>query len=364
MSTVTTSPGTRIDLSSELDRLRSAVWQFVTHNYALRTIAQAVLTVFAVVTFTFFLIRLMPGNPLSVYINDLVVSQGMSYQEARDQAISLFAFDPDAPILEQYLTYVGNLLRGDLGKSIRSPGTTVIDILGRFLPWTLFSVGLSLLISFTLGVLLGMTMAYRRDTPLDYILTAIGSFFSSVPNYLIAILILVVFGVQLKVFRVSEVIGGFTPGVDTTNTLVYALDILKHALLPVLTYLIATVGGWMLTMKGSTISTLGEDYVTVALARGIPDRRIIIAYVGRNAMLPLFTQLAISIGFVVGGSVVIENIFQYPGIGLRLVQAINGRDYTVMQGVFVVITIAVVLSNIAAELLYGVLDPRVRVRHQ
>ena len=116
--------------------------------------------------------------------------------------------------------------------------------------------------------------------------------------------------------------------------------------------------------KGSTISTLSEDYVTVAQARGIPDRRIVIAYVGRNAMLPLFTQLAISIGFVVGGSVVIENIFQYPGIGLRLVQAINGRDYTVMQGVFVVITIAVVLSNIAAELLYGVLDPRVRVRHQ
>ncbi len=362
MTAAAATPRPETDYASAFERLRTKAWQFVTRNYAFRTIAQAVLTVFAVITFTFFLIRLMPGNPLTVYINDLVVTQGMSYQEARDRAISLFAFDPDAPLLEQYLTYVGNLLKGDLGKSIRSPGTTVADILGRFLPWTLFSVGLALLISFTLGVLLGMTMAYMRDTPFDYILTAIGSFFNSVPNYLIAILILVIFGVQLKWFKVSEVIGGFTPGITPENTLVYVLDILKHAFLPMLVYLIATVGGWMLTMKGSTISTLGEDYVTVAQARGIPDRRIVTSYVGRNAMLPLFTQLAISIGFAVGGSVVIESIFQYPGIGLRLLQAINGRDYTVMQGIFVIITIAVVVSNIVAELLYGVLDPRVRIK--
>lgn len=362
MSTVTTSVETRPEYTSALSRLRSRVWHFVTHNYPFRTITQAVVTIFAVITFTFFLVRLMPGNPLSVYINDLVVIQGMSYQEARDQAISLFAFDPDAPLLEQYVTYLTNLLRGDLGNSIRSPGTSVAAILGRFLPWTIFSVGLSLFVSFTLGILLGMTMAYLRDTPLDHILTGVGSFFSSVPNYLIAILIIVIFGVQLRWFRISEVLGAFTPGIQAGFTAEYILDILKHALLPVLTYLIATVGSWMLSMKGSTISTLGEDYVTVAQARGIPDRRIVTAYVGRNAMLPLFTQLAISIGFVVGGSVVIENIFQYPGIGLRLLQAINGRDYTVMQGIFIVITIAVVLSNITAELLYSMLDPRVRVQ--
>jgi peptide/nickel transport system permease protein len=337
------------------------ILQRVLRNFLLRKIVQGILTALAVVSFTFVLIRLMPSNPVDVYIAELMGTRGMSYDEARNMAISLFAFNPDAPILEQYLSYVGNLLRGDLGNSIQSPGTKVIDILVAFLPWTLFCVGLALLNSFILGILLGMLMAYFRDTPLDYILSAVGSFLSSVPNYLIAILILVVFGVQMGLFRIADVIGGYSPGIKAGFTLEYILDILKHALLPMLTYIATTVGGWMLTMKGSTMSTLGEDYVNVAKARGLPDRRIVLGYVGRNAMLPLFTSLAVSIGFVVGGSVVIEVIFQYPGIGRRLFESISRRDYTVMQGVFLVITIAVVLSNLFADLLYSALDPRVRI---
>jgi peptide/nickel transport system permease protein len=329
-------------------------------SFIVRRAIQAVLTVLAVLTFTFFLIRLMPGNPVDVYIIELTTISGMTHQEARDLALGLFAFDPGAPLGEQYLSYLSNLLRGSMGNSIRSPGIPVTEILATFLPWTLFCVGLSLLISFTLGILLGMTMAYLRDTPFDYALTAIGSFLSSVPNYLIAILILVVFGVQLRWFKMSEVMGGYTPGVKAGFTPEYIFDIFKHAMLPALTYVASTIGGWMLTMKGSTISTLGEDYVNVARARGLSDRRIITAYVGRNAMLPLFTSLAVGIGFIVGGAVVIEVIFQYPGVGRRLFESIMRRDYTVMQGIFLVITVAVVVSNILADLLYGFLDPRIR----
>src|SRR5258708_11451821 len=211
--------------------LSRGVW-----NLALRRALQALLTVWAVITLTLFLIRLMPGNPVDVYIAELTGTQGMSYQEARDMAVSLFAFDPGSPLGSQYVAYLGNLLRGNMGNSIRSPGIPVTEILATFLPWTLFSVGLSLLISFTLGILLGMTMAYLRDTPLDYVLTAIGSFLSSVPNYLIAILIIVVFGVQLHWFRTSDVIGGYTPGVQAGFTPEYLFDILRHALLPALVY--------------------------------------------------------------------------------------------------------------------------------
>jgi peptide/nickel transport system permease protein len=344
--------------------LRDKVWQFVTKNYTFRTILQAIITIWAIMTFTFFLVRLMPGNPVSIYIEQLISLQGYSYQEARDIAISMFSFDPDAPILQQYVKYIGNVLQGDLGTSIRSTGTPVLDIIAEFLPWTLFSVSISLIASFTIGALLGMTMAYVRDTPFDYFFTALGSLFSSVPNYLIGMIIIVVFGVQLEWFQPADLRGAYDPDLTPGFYPAFLFSMFQHALLPMITYLLSTVGAWMLSMKSSTVSTLGEDYVTVARARGIPDRRIVTSYVGRNAMLPLFTQLAINIGFVMGGSVLIERIFQYKGIGMRLLQAISGRDYPVMQGIFLVITASVVISNIVAELLYSRLDPRVRIGGQ
>ena len=156
--------------------------------------------------------------------------------------------------------------------------------------------------------------------------------------------------------------GAYSPGMKPGFTLAFIKDIFFHAALPILTYVLTTVGGWMLAMKSSTISTLGEDYVTVAEARGLPERRIITSYVGRNASLPLITQLAISIGFVVGGSTLIEFIFVYQGIGQLLLSSINARDYPVMQGVFLIITIAVILANFLADFVYGWLDPRIRVR--
>ena len=254
-----------------------------------------------------------------------------------------------------------NLFHGDLGTSYRSKGTPVIKMIAKFLPWTLFSVGVSLLISFTLGILLGMIMAYRRESLLDHTLSTLASIFSAIPNYLVGMMILVFLGVQWKIFPITKMRGSMSPGMRPAFTWAFIKDIFYHASLPILTYVLTTIGTWMLAMKSSTISTLGEDYITVAKARGLPERRIVTAYVGRNASLPLFTQLAISIGFIVGGSALIEFIFVYQGIGQLLLSSINTRDYPVMQGVFLVITIAVILANFLADFVYGWLDPRIRI---
>ncbi len=343
--------------------VRQGLRRIVT-SYTFRVSVQGLLTLWAVTTFTFVMIRQMPGNPVQIKIDELMTQRQMTADEARRMAAGLFDFDPNQPLHEQYINYMGKLLQGDMGKSISGAGTPVADQIRRYLPWTLFSVGIGLLISFTLGIFIGMAMAYWRGSAFDNVLTAVASVMYGVPDFVVALLILMVAGVQLKMFQIGDVLGGVGQEVNAGFNPGYIESVLQHAALPVLTYVWATVGGWILTMKSSTISTLGEDYITVAKARGLSERRILTAYVGRNAMLPLVTRLAISIGFVVGGSVIIETIFQYPGLGRYLYLAIGSRDYTTMQGVFLTIAAAVVLSNIMADLLFGVLDPRVRVGGQ
>lgn len=352
----TTSAQSVASAASTLGRLALILWR----SYIVRRLLKAALTIYLVSTLTFFLIRLMPGNPVDVYINTLISQYGFSYQDAANQAAALFAFNPNEPLLAQYRDYLQALAHGDFGKSITSPGTTVTSIIATYLPWTLFSTGLGLLLSFALGVLLGMLTAYRRERPIDHLLTALGSFFQSVPNYLVAIVIVVFFGVRLGWFPIAEMRGAYSPGVQPSLSVTFIKDALYHASLPIATYVLTTIGSWLLLMKSSTIATLGEDFVTVARARGLKDGRIMSAYVGRNAILPLFTQAAIAAGFVVGGAVVIEQIFQYQGIGYILLQAINQRDYPIMQGIFLIITFAVVLANVLADLLYSRLDPRIR----
>lgn len=333
----------------------------LTQSYWLRVLLQGVITVWAVTTFTFFMIRQMPGNPLQVMIDDLMVRQGLTYDDAYRTAASLFNFDPNRPALLQYTDYLGGLLRGDLGTSMTRAGTPVLNIILHYLPWTLFCVGLALVVSFTLGVLAGLAMGYWRGSWFDNVLTAFASTISGIPDYIIALLIILIFGVQLQWFRVGASRGGVDPNITPGFTLEYLGSVLQYAFMPVLVYVLSSVGTWILSMKSSTLSTLGEDYIAVAKARGLPERRILLGYVGRNAMLPLVTRLAISVGFVIGGSIIIEEMFQYPGLGRNLYLAISGRDYTLMQGIFLVITIAVVLSNILADLALGWLDPRVRV---
>ncbi|MGC4191423.1 MAG: ABC transporter permease [Thermomicrobiales bacterium] len=331
-------------------------------SFLLRRILRAILTVFFVMTLIFFLVRLMPGDPVQVYINQQMTQYGYDYDTARNMAQSLFSIDASKPIYIQYVDYMKNLLQGNLGMSISSPGTSVSTIIASRIWWTVFSVGTALIISFTLGVLLGMFMAYKRNSWIDSTLSALASITHSVPNYLIAILIITIFGVWLEWIPFVQMRGSVSSGVKTGFTWTFISDALYHAFLPIFVYVLTTIGGWMLTMKSSTVAALEEDFVTAARARGIPEWRVALFYVGRNAILPLFTSLVIQIGFVMGGSLLMEPIFQYKGIGQQLFQAIQKRDYPVLQGIFLVITISVVLANLVADLLYSRVDPRIRAK--
>ncbi|MDP9383065.1 MAG: ABC transporter permease [Chloroflexota bacterium] len=333
----------------------------VASHYLVRRLLKALLTIFLVASFTFFLVRLIPGGPIEVYIQNLVTQYSIPYAEAQQQAASLFSINLDEPVYRQYLTYMGNLLQGDFGSSLITRGTPVSQIILKFLPWTLFSVGVGLILSFTLGILLGMLMAYRRNSLLDHVLTTIASITQSIPNFLLPIILLVYLGVQWELVNITQMRGYLSPGVKPGLSFAFIKDAFYHASLPILTYVLTAIGGWMLTMRSSTESTLGEDYVTVARARGLRGSRIATAYVGRNASLPLFTQLTISLAFVVGGSALIEVLFVYHGLGYELANAIQQRDYPVMQAVFLVITAMVVVGNLLADLVYARLDPRIRL---
>lgn len=343
------------------DQQRDNWVQSFLDSYLFRKLLRTLLTIFVVTTITFFLVRLLPGNPIEIYVNQLVVTYGLPLNEARDQAASLFAFDLDQPVYLQYFSYLGSLLQGNFGNSVLSPGTSVTSVIVRFLPWTIFSVGLGLIISFVCGMLLGVLMAYRRESALDHILTVLSSLISSVPDFLIGLLIIVWFGVQWKIVPIAAMRGAYSSGIQPGFNLEFFQDALYHGALPISTYVLTSIGFWMLSMKSSTVSVLGEDYVTVAKARGLKESRIATAYVGRNAALPLFTLLTIRIGFVVGGSILVEQIFEYGGIGRQLGQAIAQRDYTVMQGIFLIITFSVIFANFFADILYGWLDPRIKL---
>src|SRR5881296_1184156 len=297
-----------------------------------RAFLKAVLTIWVTTTITFFLIRLMPGSPVELKIDELIQSSNgsISYEDARAIASSLFAIDLNAPLHEQYLSFMWSLLHLDVGKSFLSAGTSVTSIILAVLPWTLFAVGTGLMLSFGIGVGLGLLAAYRRNTLFDRVVTTGGSLVSSVPNYLLALMIVVFLG-----------------------------DILFHASLPIAVFFLTTFGHWILSMRSATLAALDEDYVTAARARGLSDGRITTAYVGRNAILPLVTQLAISVGFIVGGAAVIEQLFAYQGVGLRLLAAVTQRDYPVIQGIVILTTVTVVVANLAADLLYSKLDPRI-----
>ncbi len=325
----------------------------------LRAVLKAFLTVLVATSITFVMIRLLPGNPIDLRIEELTRDGSVTYEQAREQVSALYPVDLDTPIPTQFLTYVWNVMRLDLGTSYLSRGVSVTSIILAVLPWTLFAVGTGLLLSFVVGIGLGLLAAYRRGSKFDQAVTTLGSIISSIPNYLIAILIVLFFGVQLRWLPITQMRGAFSPGMQPGFTLDFIGDVLYHAALPIFVFFLTNIGHWILSMRNATLAALEEDFVVAARARGLPDSRITTAYVGRNAALPLVTQLAISIGFIVGGAVLIENTFVYQGVGLRLIRAVNQRDYPVMQGILLLVTVSVVVANLAADLLYSKLDPRI-----
>jgi peptide/nickel transport system permease protein len=263
---------------------------------------------------------------------------------------------PKGPLWKQYLQYIGNALHGDLGNSITNPGVSVVSIIAGALPWTVFVISVALIISFVMGLILGTIMAAFPKGWLAKSLTAITSFTSAIPNYLVAIVLLYFFADQHAWFPLD---GAYTTGLHPGLNWPFIQSALDHAVLPIASYVMVSFGGWALIMKGSVVTTLGADYVRAAESWGLSGRRVTQSYIGRNSMLPMVTNLALSIGFLFGGSVFVEEFFNYPGIGYYLINAINSRDYSLMMGCFILITVAVIFANLVVDLMYPLIDPRI-----
>lgn len=325
-------------------------------RWIIKRLLTTIITIFSAITIVFFLIRLMPGNPIDILMGQLI-SQGLDPREAASIVASIIPFVPTDPLFKQYVDFLIGVLTGNLGRSIIF-AVPVNTILVYAIPWTVFLVSVSLIISFSLGISLGMFIAYRRGGLIDRILSISSSILRAIPAYVIGILLILLFAVQLGWFPPT---GPYDPRIKPAFTWEFIASVFRHAALPIISYVIITVGGWILQMKSSTISVLGEYYVMAAEARGLPERRIVLSYVGRNAILPLFTSLAISLGYVFSGSVFIETTFSYPGIGRFISTALSYRDYILMSACFLVTTITTAVSTFLADILYSRLDPRIRL---
>jgi peptide/nickel transport system permease protein len=311
--------------------------------------------IWVVATATFFLVLEMPGNPaLAQEANDM--QHGMSPQQAQDATAAIFGFVPKQPFLDQYRHYLWQLLHLNLGVSIAEEGTPVSHIVASAFPWTVILAFFGVIFSFLIGVCLGVLTAIRRTTKLADGLTLLGAVINGLPVYLIAILLFYVFTTVWAIFPQGGNVSVLeTPGFNAG----YIGSIITHAILPVACYSLAGVGAWQLTSKSSVISVLGDDFILAAELRGL--RPLTVArYIGRNAMLPLFTVLAISFGLMFGGAVFIEDVFNYPGLGQLLISSINTKDFPVLDGAFLLIIVAVITANILADLTYPLIDPRIR----
>jgi len=325
-------------------------------RYVVKRIAIAALIIYFVVTLSFFLVRLMPGSPVAALESQLEQEGGITPQQIQQQVQAIYGLSPKAPLWKQYLIYVEHAFEGNLGRSVTNPGETVVHILAGALPWTVFVVSVALLISFTIGVAIGSFMAAFQHTRAAKLLTLVASFLSSVPNYLLAIVLLYFLADLHHLFPVG---GAYSVTVTPGFNLPFIGSAIKHAILPIAAYVITSFGGWALAMKGTAVAVLGEEYVRAAETRGLSERRITQSYIGRNAMLPQITSLALSVGFMFGGSVFIETYFTYPGIGYYLINAVNARDYSLMMGCFILITSSVVFCNLLVDFLYPLIDPRI-----
>jgi peptide/nickel transport system permease protein len=324
-------------------------------QHLLRRSGFYLIALWASLTLNFLIPRLMPGDPVLLLIAKL---QGRVDPHSVQALRIAFGVNTHLSVWQQYVQYLGNLAHGNLGISITYFPMPVASVIAQSLPWTLVLVGTAAVLSFLIGTLLGTMAAWKRGSWLDTTLAPILTFFSAVPYFWLALIVLYVLGFTLRLFPLT---GSYDLAADPGFNAPFIVGAVYHAILPALTIVVSSIAGWMLGMRNAMLSTLSEDYVLMAKAKGLSDRRVMLMYAARNAILPNITGFALSLGFVVGGALLTEIIFSYPGIGFALLQAVQSEDFPLMQGIFLVITLAVLGANFLADILYVVLDPRVRL---
>ena len=308
---------------------------------------------FAALSLNFIIPRLMPGDPASIIFARF---KGKLKPEAIDAMRQSFGLTDD-PMLVQYFSYLKGILQGDLGTSIAYFPEPVSAIIGSGLYWTLFLAGCSLIISFTIGTVLGIIIAWNRTGKMDTILPPVIAFFGAFPYFWLAMVLVYIFGFSMNWFPIGRAFGyEVNPGLNIS----FLFSVLYHAILPAFTMIFVSLGGWMLSMRNTMISTLGADYITFANAKGIASRQVMLRYAARNAILPNLTGFGMALGFVLSGALLTEMIFSYPGQGFLLLQAVQTQDYPLMQGIFMTITFAVLGANWLVDIAILLFDPRTR----
>jgi peptide/nickel transport system permease protein len=309
-------------------------------------------TLFVALSLNFFLPRLMPGDPARALLAKMDAIQPEQLESIR----AAFGLDTKDPLALQYWHYLTNTFSGKLGVSFSRFPMPVADVMKTAVPWTLGLMGLCTIISFILGTLIGVFAAWRRETKLASFSVGFFSFVRSFPYFWLGLVFVYFLSFKLRIFP----IGGAYSIDATRGSGAWWLSVLQHGALPALTICVTSMGAWMLTMRNNMINVLAEDYITVALAKGLPLRRIKSLYAAKNAILPSVTGFAMALGFVVSGGLVTEMVFSYPGVGYMLFQAVNAKDYPLMQAIFLFIATAVLIANFLADIAVMFLDPRVR----
>jgi peptide/nickel transport system permease protein len=325
-------------------------------RYVGRKVALFVVTLWAAITLNFLLPRIMPGSPVDAALGKLAQS-GIPITNAERRAVEIQLGTPNGNLLSQYGDYLNNLVHFNFGRSYSYPNQTVAHTILSALPWTLLLVGITTVAAFVIGTLLGVYAGWRRGTAADATVTLGATFFAAFPPFWLGLLLLYVLAYKLDYFPIK---GGYNGGLSPNWSLSFLSDAAFHSVLPALTLAITSLSGWVFGMRNNMINTLGEDYVSFAEANGLRGRTVATLYAARNALLPNVTAFGLSLGAVVGGSVLVEGIFSYPGLGNLLYVAVSNRDFPLMQALFLVFTVSMLVAIFAMDLLYVRLDPRVR----
>ena len=327
-------------------------------RFLLRRLGFFVLTLWAALTINFFIPHLMPGSPLQA-LRDR--THNKLSPQALQELLASFGFKPNQNIFEQYLDYLRDMLTGHWGVSIgQTLGTPVSTIVGQALPWTLGMVGVATVLAFILGSLVGTVAAWRRGGRLDAILPSVFVVTSALPYFWVALLLILMFSVWTNGLLPSDF--NYDSSLQPDWSPEFIGNVLQHAVLPAATIVIAAVGGWVLTMRNNMITTLAEDYVRMGRAKGLSDRRIMYNYAARNALLPNLSGFAMSLGFVISGAILVEYVFNYPGLGYLLYNAVQNNDYPLMQVLFMLFTVAVLVAVLVCDFAIAWLDPRSRAK--
>jgi peptide/nickel transport system permease protein len=329
-------------------------------DYLVKRLGLFLLVIWVAATVNFFLPRLSGNDPVREKLIQQALTGGY-VQAGMQQMVEEYQskFGLDKPLWQQYIYYLGDMARFDFNYSISNYPKKVITIIGDAIPWTVGLLGTTIIIAVLIGSLLGALLAWPRAPKSLHVLLPPLLTLSAIPYYLLGLVLLYVFAFQLKWF---PIFGGYTAGTIPTPSLEYWLDVLRHATLPALSIVLASVGFWALGMRAMMVTTQGEDYMTFAEAKGLKDKTLFGRYAVRNALLPQATALVLTLGHILSGAVLVEVVFAYPGLGTVLYRAIREYDYFLIQGVTFLVIVSIALATLILDLIYPLLDPRITYR--